>query len=201
MMRRILAAVLFLWLAGCEIDVSYRASLVGLPKEGNFSVVRGDGFDLYLAPSPSTDAPAITIIAVAADRPAVPWNWREFQSLSAGQQERFYGEYYERLYFVPSATSSGACPILSEEFDHRESALQRDYGAWLRRGLERPFDDAAKGLIVEIPLDLCNRIGGTKTSSPETLVVIIRNRDDQTLDAIEVAFTIDEYDRYVDWLH
>ncbi|MDH3374956.1 MAG: hypothetical protein OEM85_16450 [Gammaproteobacteria bacterium] len=200
MARRIIAGLLCLWLAGCEIDVSYRASLPGLSKEGNYSVVRGDGFDLYLAPSPSTDAPAITVIAAATDRPAVPWDWDDFQSWPADQQERVYGEYYESLYFAPSVTSSDACPILSEEFDHRDSALERDYGAWLRPGLERPFDDAGKGLIVEIPLDVCNRTGESKTSSPETLVVVVRNRDGEALDTIEVAFNIDEYDRYVDWL-
>lgn len=200
MARRIFATLLFLWLAGCEIEVSYRASLVGLPQEGNYSVVRGDGFGLYLAPSPSTDAPAITIIAVAAERPAVPWDWEEFQTWSAEQQERVYGEYYERLYLVPSVTSSDACPIRSREFDHRASALERDIGAWLRPGLERPFDDAARGLIVEIPLDVCDRTADSKPGSFEMLVVIIRNADGDTLDTVEVAFSIDEYDRYVDWL-
>lgn len=200
MARRVFATLLFLWLAGCEIEVSYRASLVGLPQEGNYSVVRGDGFDLYLAPSPSTDAPAITIIAVAAEGLAVPWDWEEFQAWSDDQQERAYGEYYEGLYLVPSVTSSDACPIRTQEFDHRSSALERDIGASLRPGLKRPFDDVARGLIVEIPLDVCDRTADSQPGSFETLVVIIRDADGDTRDTVEVAFNIDEYDRYVDWL-
>ena len=192
--------MLSLWLAGCELNVSYRANLVGLPAEGHYSVVRGDEFDLYLAPSPSTDAPAITLLAVATDRPEITWDWEEFQSWPADEQKRVYGEYYERFYFAPSVTSSDACPIRVEAFDHRESAQEWDYSAWLRPGLDRLFDDSSKGLVVKIPLEFCDRTSGSSAGSPETLVVVVRDRDGETLDTIEVAFSIDGHDKYVEWL-
>jgi len=188
--RLSLIAVLALVTSGCEVQTLYRMELSSLVVEEGHTVVQKEDFNLYLSISNSMDSPAITMIA-AVDGLERTWDWEEFQDWSNEKRRSVFGDYYESRYPPLDVAFQTACPVQVESFDHRDAALEIDYGQWLH---DVPATDsfyvAPKGLIVSVPLEGCKNSLEELQQETQLLLVSVADSHGNVSEPIEIEFRV-----------
>ena len=170
----------------------YTVELPGLAMEDGRTVVRKEGYTLYLIKGKSEDAPGITIFAQVANLEPT-WDWEEFLSWPPEKRASVFGAYYDKKHPEVSVFRQNACRLQVETFDHRESAQGFAYGVWLRPWLlpEPAVARHPRGLLVSIPIQECESSLPQLRSTVQSFSISVAGIPDDESDTIEIEFRID----------
>lgn len=155
------------------------------------TVIRKEGFTLYLVKSDSEEAPGITVFA-QVDIVTPKWDWEEFRNWSADKRALVFGTYYDKRYPSLNFSYQSGCRLSVERFDHRESAQEVAYGQWLHNiePEKDAFYDYPKGLLITIPIRECESSLAQPKSKPLLLTIIVADRLGTELEPIEIQLQV-----------
>jgi len=184
-------------LVGCEARSLYGIELIDVDEDDLGNVVQGSNYSLYLLVGSSPETPGITMSAISNDRPTKPsWDWEEFQSWSPEKRASVFGSFYDQKYRDLRVLHESTCSIRVESFDHRESALELDYGRLPNNIISMHH----KGVSVEMPVANCNKRLTRPAGEVEELTVIINSGRGEEAEQVKVRFRIYLVDTSLHWI-